>query len=135
MFGIPLQIPTLWLGAAMILFLVKHLIADFFFQTQWMIAAKGRSSNWILPLAAHSAIHALGTLAICLLLAPALFWFGAVDMVVHFSLDRGKEYWVRRAAVTPREPLFWRLLGIDQSLHGLTHFIFALGIAAAHSQV
>jgi hypothetical protein len=133
MFGLPLQLPTLWLCAAVILFLIKHLIADFFLQTQWMVVGKGKASGWIGPLTAHSAIHAVGTLAICLALAPALFWLAIIDFVVHFGLDRMKELFVRRASVTPREPMFWRLLGIDQCLHGLTHFIFALFIAAAHA--
>jgi hypothetical protein len=134
MFGLPLQLPTLWLCAAVILFLIKHLIADFFVQTQWMVVGKGKESGWMGPLTAHSAIHAFGTLAICLVLAPALFWLAAVDFIVHFGLDRMKEVFARRASVTPSEPMFWRLLGIDQSLHGLTHFIFVLYIAAAHAQ-
>jgi Protein of unknown function (DUF3307) len=134
MFGLPLQLPTLWLCAAVILFLIKHLIADFFIQTQWMVVGKGKASGWLWPLTAHSAIHAFGTLAICLALAPALSWLAATDFIVHFGLDRFKEVFVRRASVTPSDPMFWRLLGIDQTLHGLTHFIFALCIAAAHSQ-
>jgi hypothetical protein len=133
MFGLPLQLPTLWLCAAVILFLIKHLIADFFVQTQWMVVGKGKASGWLWPLTAHSAIHAAGTLAICLVLAPALSWLAAIDFVVHFGLDRFKEVFARRASVTPSDPMFWRLLGIDQCLHGLTHFIFALCIAAAHS--
>ena len=138
MFGLPIelpaQLPTLWLSAAVILFLIKHLVADFFVQTQWMVVGKGKVSGWLWPLTAHSAIHAFGTLVICLALAPALSWLAAVDFVVHFGLDRWKEVFARRASVTPREPMFWRLLGTDQCLHGLTHFIFALYIAAAHVQ-
>jgi Protein of unknown function (DUF3307) len=134
MFGLPLQLPTLWLCAAVVLFFIKHLVADFFVQTQWMVVGKGKASGWIAPLTAHSAIHAGGTLAICLVLAPALSWLAAVDFIVHFWLDRWKELFVRRASFTPSQPMFWRLLGIDQTLHGLTHFIFALFIAAAHAQ-
>ena len=135
MFGIPLQIPTLWLGAAMILFLCEAPDRRFFLSDA--VDDRREGTFFQLDIAAsrpfrNSCARNLGHLSVacsCLVLA----W--AVDMVVHFLLDRGKEYWVRRASVTPREPLFWRLLGIDQSLHGLTHFIFALGIAAAHSQV
>jgi hypothetical protein len=56
----------------------------------------------------------------------------AVDFIVHFLLDRTKGLLTRRWSATPSEPIFWWSMGIDQSLHGLTHFIFALWIAAAH---
>jgi hypothetical protein len=132
MVGLPQQLPTFWLSLAAVLLLAKHLIADFFVQTEWMAVGKSQETGWVLPLSIHAGIHAFGTLIICLALAPAIFWFAAVDFVVHFLLDRAKGLLTRRAALTPNHSTFWWLLGTDQSLHGLTNFIFALWIAAAH---
>jgi hypothetical protein len=36
-------------------------------------------------------------------------------------LDRAKSLLSRHASATPGQSIFWRLLGIDRSLHGLTH--------------
>ena len=132
MFGLPQQLPTVWLSLAVILLLAKHLVADFFVQTHWMAEGKGQERNWLLPLSVHVGIHALGTLIVCLACAPAVYWFAAVEFVVHFILDRAKGVLTRRLSATPSQSQFWWLLGIDQSLHTLTNFIFALWIAAAH---
>lgn len=129
----PAQLSTTWLCVAVVLFTVKHLVADFFLQTSWIALGKERAEGWILPLTIHAAIHATGTLMICLALAPALTWFAAADFVVHAALDRGKGLLARRFSATPSTPVFWWLLGIDQSLHALTHFIFAVSLTAAHA--
>ncbi len=133
MAGLPAQLPTSWLSLAVLLFLCKHLIADFFVQTSWMALGKEAEAGWLPPLAVHAAIHALGTLIICLMIAPALFWFSGVDFIVHSFLDRAKGLLRRRYEATPSQSIFWWLLGVDQTLHGLTHFIFALWLAAAHA--
>ncbi|MBB4197874.1 hypothetical protein GGD83_001666 [Rhodoblastus sphagnicola] len=115
------------------LFIVKHLVADFYLQSSWMALGKERVEGWRAPLAAHAAIHALGTLLLCVALAPALFWLAALDFVVHAAVDRGKGVLARRASATPSTAVYWRLLGLDQSLHALTHFVFALALTAAHA--
>jgi len=132
MFGLPQQLSTVSISLAVLAFLAKHLLADFFLQTNWMALGKTTRTKWVLPLSVHAGIHALGTLAICLAMAPALSWFAAADLVVHFLLDRAKAVLARRWSATPEKSVFWWLLGIDQTLHGLTHFVFALWIAAAH---
>jgi hypothetical protein len=133
MAGLPSQLPTFWLCLAVLLFLAKHLIADFLVQTGWMAVGKEGATGWLLPLAVHAAIHAFGTLIICLALARALFWFSGVDFIVHSLLDRTKGLLRRRYAATPGPSVFWRLLGVDQTLHGLTRFIFALRLGAARA--
>jgi hypothetical protein len=130
---LPEQLPTAWLCVAMLLFIVKHLVADFFLQTSWMALGKERVEDWLKPLTAHAAIHAIGTLLLCLALAPALIWLAGIDFVVHCAIDRGKGLLGRRFSATPDKTVFWWLLGIDQSLHALTHFLFALALTAAHA--
>ena len=79
-----------WLSLSVIAFLAKHLITDFFLQTSWMALGKTQTTGWVLPLSVHAGIHAIGTLLICLALAPALSWFAAADFIVHFLLDRAE---------------------------------------------
>lgn len=117
----------------MLLFIVKHLVADFLLQSRWMALGKERAEGWRAPLAAHAAIHAIGTLALCLIVAPALAGLAALDFVVHAGVDRGKGALGRRFSATPDKTVFWWLLGVDQSLHALTHFLFALALTAARA--
>lgn len=112
-------------------FLIKHLLADFILQTRWMVEGKERAEGWLPPLAAHTAIHGLGTAALASLFAPALVWLGAVDAATHFAIDRAKGTANRRLNLTPDKTGFWWLLGLDQTLHHATHLVFtALMIAA-----
>lgn len=124
--------PTMtWLAGVMALFTLKHVVADFLLQTGWMAAGKERADGWAAPLAVHAGIHGLFTLAITLVLAPALFWLAAVDFAVHFAIDRAKSVLGRAFSVAPNSQEFWWLIGLDQMLHQLTHVAFALAVAAS----
>lgn len=57
MIDIPEQISTAWIAAASVAFLIKHFLADFLLQTDWMAAGKDRPKGWLLPLAAHAGVH------------------------------------------------------------------------------
>lgn len=123
--------PMLWLAAVVALFVIKHAVADFLLQTGWMAAGKERAKGWLVPLLAHAAVHGAGTAAIAIALAPRLVWLAAVDVGVHFLLDRGKSVLGRAAGIATGSQPFWWLIGIDQALHQITHLGFALLIAAA----
>ncbi|NBN79945.1 DUF3307 domain-containing protein [Microvirga tunisiensis] len=128
---IPDQIDTGWLGLVVLAFLAKHFIADFLFQTHWMAMGKEGRDHWILPLAAHAGIHAALTALLASAIAPSCLWLAAVDFVVHFAIDRSKAALVRVTGATPQRAGFWWLLGLDQTLHHLTHFAFILVMAGA----
>ncbi|MGU3536652.1 DUF3307 domain-containing protein [Methylobacterium sp. A54F] len=100
--------------------IVKHYVADFVLQTDWMAKGKEQATGWLLPLAAHAGCHALATLGVALLVAPHLWWLALVDFAIHASIDRTKALVSRRLACTPAEARFWWLLGFDQMLHALT---------------
>ena len=115
-------------------FETKHLFADFFLQGEYMLG-KFRRHGWALPLAAHCGVHAVITLAICLLVRPELFWLAGADFAIHFVMDRVKaspdllgRYKAlsarEMAAATPEErrgnKFFWWSLGFDQYIHQLT---------------
>jgi hypothetical protein len=117
---------TLW----MIIFAVKHVIADFVLQTSWMATGKDAKKGWALPLLVHCAIHGALATAILLALAPKFWFLGLVDFVVHLIIDRAKGFCVSHFNVTMEHQWFWWLIGIDQALHHLTGFGLAVVLAA-----
>lgn len=100
--------------------IVKHYLADFILQTDWMAHGKERLHGWLLPLCAHVACHAAGTLCVALVVAPRLWWLCLVDFAIHICVDRVKTLIGRRGGWKPHQVQFWWLLGLDQMLHGLT---------------
>lgn len=126
----PQQLPTGLLVLSMLLFLLKHLFADFVFQPSWMAEGKACSKRWFIPLAIHSGIHAAMTFLIIMLLNPSLWWLGPLDFIIHFAIDRGKAKMTLRLNAQPTQAVYWWLFGADQALHQLTHFIYVLGIAS-----
>jgi len=131
MIDIPEQISTVWIAVASVAFLIKHFLADFLLQTDWMAVGKDRPKGWLLPLAAHAGVHGAMTAALFLIVAPPLAWLGLADMLIHGVIDRLKSISTRRSALTPRQTAFWWLFGLDQSLHHLTHIGLAIVLAAA----
>jgi hypothetical protein len=123
-------VPLGLLAVTYALFRVKHLLGDYFLQTCWMARGKG-SAAWMAPLLAHAGVHGLGTAAIALLMAPALWWLGLVDLVVHGAIDRVKAMPSLGGRWQPGEPAFWRAFGLDQEAHSLTHFAFVVLIVMA----
>ncbi len=108
--------------AALLLFQLKHLVADFALQTPAMIRAKGQYGRPGGLL--HAAIHVLAS-------APILVWIGigiplllgllAAEFVLHYHIDWGKERLARAVPLRPDRWLFWFVLGADQALHQLTY--------------
>lgn len=109
---------------------IKHVIADFFLQSNWMAAGKDRADGWALPLLAHCLIHGVLTTLMVAVVAPRLWFIGPIDFAVHFAIDRAKGFTVARLGVTPTHVWFWWLIGIDQALHHLTGFALAVLLAA-----
>ena len=108
-------------------FAIKHYLADFLFQTNWMARGKEGRVGWGVPLLAHCLCHAAVTLAIIVVIAAHLWWLTFVDFGIHLAADRGKSLLAQSAALKPDQPQFWWLLGLDQLVHQLTN----IGLAAA----
>lgn len=108
-----------------ILFRLKHFICDFLLQTDWMALTKGKPGRegWS-ALLTHTAIHAIGTLLVTVIFAPALWWLGLVDFVVHSVVDRIKGLFTYRMGWTPKDTVFWWTLGADQEVHNFTHLAY-----------
>lgn len=104
------------------LFQIKHMFADYFLQTERMLA--GRDQYFHLGRVQHATVHALGS-AICfaLVLTTPLFILSVVvlEAIVHFHIDWGKARYSNAAGYTPSDAGFWRAAGVDQALHQLTY--------------
>lgn len=108
-----------------VLFRLKHFACDFLFQSDWMALTKGKPGReGYRALFTHSAIHGVGTALITLFFAPALWWLGLVDFVVHSIVDRIKGYFTYRQGWTSKDTLFWWTLGADQEAHNFTHLAY-----------
>lgn len=106
------------------IFEVKHYLADWAFQTPWMVRGKRRVGlDFVVPLAAHAGLHALLTFLIIVLVAPTVWYLAALDFVAHFVIDRlkaGPSFFGRFENQSKKA--YWLLLGGDQLLHHLTYF-------------
>ena len=114
----PLELTFLLL----VIYQLKHYIADFPLQREYMLRKTRAQWDFVLPLATHCFVHAIGTLIICLIFAPALYWLAVLDFVVHFIMDRvksGPKYLGRFNDLSKAG--FWNCLGFDQMVHHLTH--------------
>lgn len=108
----------------LILFQLKHFICDYPLQTQYMLG-KMNKTGWVLPLLAHSSVHAIGTFIIVVFynfyLALVL---AIIDLVLHFIVDRLKASPTLGGKFKPEQPYFWWALGADQMAHHLINYVF-----------
>ena len=112
-----------------LLFRLKHFVCDFMLQSDWMALTKGKSGmEGYKALFSHTVIHALGTLIIVLIFAPALWWLAVVDLVIHSVVDRLKGIVTLRQQWKTNDKLFWWAFGVDQELHNLTHMAYLVAI-------
>lgn len=109
----------------LVVFQFKHFVCDYLLQTEYMLG-KFEREGWIKPLSLHCSVHASVTLVVVaqwtqdILLTLLL---ALLDFTVHFIVDRVKASpdVLGRFKVTQKE--FWWALGLDQSLHHLTHYL------------
>lgn len=108
----------------LILFQLKHFICDYPLQIQYMLG-KMNKTGWVLPLLAHSSVHAIGTFVIVVFynfyLALVL---AIIDLVLHFIVDRLKASPTLGGRWKPDQPYFWWALGLDQMAHHIINYIF-----------
>ena len=122
-----------------ILFQLKHFIADYPLQGRYMLRKFSSGWAWVLPLATHAAVHASMTF---LLVFMFVGWHAGVflavfDFVIHFTMDRikaspnmlgrfkaltGETASTATATQWRSNDHFWWALGFDQMVHHLTHY-------------
>lgn len=125
--------------ALLIAFQIKHFLADYPWQTPAMLKKFDRDPKiWIPALSKHCGVHATLTFLICIAtnwkLAIPLAMF---DFAIHFAMDRIKaspdllgrfkclaasEFATATELQKDGNKKFWWSLGIDQTVHHLTHY-------------
>lgn len=121
----------------LVVYQLKHFIADYPLQGEYMLGKFKSGWDWVKPLAAHCAVHAAFTLIIALIVLSGniglALCLALMDFVIHFCMDRVKASPNIWGKYNPQQPKFWYALGVDQMVHHLTHYIiifimlFALG--------
>lgn len=133
----------------LLIYQIKHFLADFPLQTPYMLGKFKSGTEWIPPLLAHAGMHGFFTLMIATAFLFDKPWgiswgLAFVDFAVHFVVDRIKASPVllgRYKALSANDFLnlkylptcvqetklksnrfFWWSLGWDQMMHHLTHY-------------
>lgn len=110
----------------LVVFQVKHFLADFPLQGRYMLGKFKTGTEWILPLALHSMVHMTFTYWIVFLFTKDVklsMAIGFLDFCVHFLVDRIKASPHLLGRFKPEQPYFWWALGADQMAHHLTHYL------------
>ncbi len=115
-----------------IFFRLKQYLSDFLLQSDWMAHNKGMpGKEGFRALFSHTIIHALGTTFIALIFAPALWWLGIVDFVVHSFIDRVKGIFTWKKNWGPKDTIFWWTFGLDQEAHNFSHLAYIIIIVVS----
>ena len=111
-------------------FRAKQVVCDFFLQPSWMALVKGHplKQGGAKALCIHAGIHGSFTFALMLFFAPALWWLGAVDFVVHSLIDKTKALLNHKMGWTYKDNAYWWAFGLDQEAHNLTHLVYIVFI-------
>ena len=103
-------------------FQLKHLIADYFLQLNWMVTEKGdltKPGGY-----AHAGVHVLGSLIVLILAGtPLLVMAGLLiaEFIIHYVLDYTKIFYSRGVSSSENPRLYWALHGLDQFFHHMTY--------------
>lgn len=102
------------------LFGIKHFIADYLMQFDYMLREKGiyGATGGV----HHSLVHASWTFLILVFFcndANLIIGLAALDFVLHYHVDWAKQQLNR--GLTPADRKFWIWMGLDQALHYLTY--------------
>jgi hypothetical protein len=102
------------------LFGIKHFVADFLMQYDYMLREKGiYGATGGLH---HAIVHASFTFFILVFFCPdanTIIALSFVDFVLHYHIDYFKQKLNQRLTTADRQ--FWIWLGADQALHYLTY--------------
>lgn len=130
----------------LVVYQIKHFVADYPMQNEYMLKKFLPDWGFFKPLLAHAGVHATFTFFIVLCVLPNQYQLALtlalVDFVIHFFMDRlkaGPKYLGRFKPLTASEYIeakkdgdikkingnryFWWALGLDQMIHHLTHYV------------
>jgi len=108
-------------------FRAKHVTGDFLLSS-WSARDKSKpfDKGGFKALCIHVGIHAAGTFLVMMIFAPQFWWLAVVDFVIHFWIDKGKAVLNNKMGWTYNDNAYWRLFGLDQEAHNLTHLAYII---------
>lgn len=115
----------------MLLFQVKHFLADYIFQNEYHLG-KFKETGWVIPLTCHCLWHVGFTLVIvgfflrnfdAFTIFTCASIMAAFDFCIHFIMDRVKASPSVLGKYKPDQKEFWWSLGLDQMVHHVTDSI------------
>ncbi|MGY6697367.1 MAG: DUF3307 domain-containing protein [Roseinatronobacter sp.] len=117
---------------AMALFQLKHYLADFHWQSPWMLANKGSYGH---PGGmAHAGMHGALSLPVLVFAAPGLPALIVIlmlaEIVAHYHIDWIKARSVDAQGLGATDQRFWRFVGLDQAAHQVTYLAILASIVA-----
>ena len=122
---------------SLVLLQIKHFLADYYWQTDWMLEQEAQYGQ--LGGIAHASLHAL--LSVPALVIAAGGWDNLLagilfaEFLLHYHIDWVKLKLRNRGDAGNTGRAFWRLVGLDQLAHQLTYIgmiaaVFWLGVGA-----
>lgn len=115
----------------LLLFQIKHMLADFVWQTGWMVHNKGTYGH--AGGIAHAGLHGLLTFPVLIwtpMIAAVALGIAVVESILHYHIDWTKDRLLKQTGWTPQDKGFWTLTGLDQFAHQLT-YVAILWVALA----
>lgn len=102
---------------------LKHFLVDWVLQTDYQIEHKGQYMHpgGLIHSLQHGALTAVALVAVGAAGPLQCLAAGALDMVIHYHVDWGKQNLSR--GLTPADKRFWVLMGADQLAHQLTYLL------------
>ena len=101
---------------------IKHTMADYFFQYGWMI--KDKAIYGAKGGVAHASLHGVLTGLVLVMFDVPLFFsivLGTLDAVIHYHIDYIKSNVWKDKGYTSQDQMFWVTHGLDQLAHFLTY--------------
>ena len=105
----------------LVLFGIKHFLADFLWQFPYMVADKG---HYGAPGGmTHALLHGLLTFFVLIGFARPedAVMLALIDSMIHYHIDWAKQQ--LNKGLTPADREFWVWFGLDQALHYLTYIV------------
>jgi len=106
----------------LLIFQVKHFVADYLLQPRWMLYGKGdlrKPGGYV-----HAGVHALGSLPaffVAGLSIAQIAAFAAAEFVIHYAIDFAKAQLSRNSKAGPTTHAYWAMHGADQLMHQFTY--------------
>jgi len=99
---------------------IKHFLADFVFQYDYMVREKGiyGAGGGV----QHAMAHGIGTFFVLMLVmshSPWVLFLSIADSVVHYHIDWCKQQLNRNLTISDK--MWWAWFGLDQAAHYLTY--------------